>query len=134
MRSRFLAAALVVLCGAASSRAAPDSEKSGKSIDVAICLDTSNSMDGLIDSAKLKLWTIVNDLAKIQPAPTLRVGLYQYGNDDLDRNVGWVRKEVDLTQDLDEVYKKLNALRTHGGTEYVSRVCRDALNDLKWSD
>jgi hypothetical protein len=36
--------------------------------------------------------------------------------------------------DLDEVYKKLSALKTRGGTEYVARVCRDALNDLKWSD
>jgi hypothetical protein len=133
-RPRLLALALV-LCAATVSRAAPaPAEAAGKTIDVAILLDTSNSMDGLIDSAKAKLWTIVNDLAKVQPAPTLRVALYQYGNDDLDRNTGWVRKEADLTMDLDEVYKKLNALRTHGGTEYVARVSRDALNELKWTD
>ncbi len=133
MRTRLLAAALLVLCGTTISRAA-ENEASGKSIDVAILLDTSNSMDGLIDSAKLKLWTIVNDLAKIQPTPTLRVALYQYGNDALDRGNGWVRRELELTNDLDEVYKKLNALKTYGGTEYVARVTRDALNDLKWTD
>src|SRR5262249_35331724 len=134
MRTRLLAAAVVALFTTTISSADPAPAEAAKTIDVAICLDTSNSMDGLIDSAKLKLWTIVNDLAKIQPAPTLRVALYQYGNDDLDRTVGWVRKELDLTNDLDEVYKKLNALRTHGGTEYVARVCRDAINGLKWSD
>jgi hypothetical protein len=133
MRSRLLAAALIVLCGTTANRAAA-AETSGKAIDVAICLDTSNSMDGLIDSAKSKLWTIVNDLAKVQPAPTLRVAVYQYGNDALDKNTGWVRREVELTGDLDEVYKKLNALKTFGGTEYVARVTRDALNELKWSD
>jgi hypothetical protein len=128
-----LFAAVAVMFGATISNAAPVPVESSKAIDVAICLDTSNSMDGLIDSAKAKIWTIVNDLAKIQPTPILRVALYQYGNDDLSPKVGWVRREVELTTDLDEVYKKLNALRTHGGTEYVSRVCRDALNDLKWS-
>ena len=133
MRLRLFLAAIVALFSATLSPAAPI-ETVSKHIDVAICLDTSNSMDGLIDSAKAKLWTIVNDLAKIQPTPTLRVALYHYGNDNLDPKTGWIRKEVDLTMDLDEVYKKLNALKTRGGTEYVSRVCRDALNDLKWSD
>ncbi len=134
MRHCFLIAAMFAMLGATIGRTAPlPVEVTGKPIDVAICIDTSNSMDGLIDSAKLKLWTIVNDLAKVQPTPVLRVALYQYGNDDLSPNVGWVNKELELTQDLDEVYKKLNALKTRGGTEFVARVCRDALNDLKWS-
>lgn len=133
MRSRLLAAALVVLCGATANRATA-AETTGKAIDVAILLDTSNSMDGLIDSAKAKLWTIVNDLAKIQPTPVLRVALYQYGNDSLDRGNGWIRRELELSNDLDEVYKMLNALKTHGGTEYATRVTRDAINELKWSD
>ena len=33
-------------------------------VDVAILLDTSNSMDGLIDQAKSQLWTIVQQFAK----------------------------------------------------------------------
>src|SRR5436309_10930716 len=99
------------------SLAAPPAEKP-KPVDVVLCLDTSNSMDGLIDSAKRKLWTIVNDLAKIDPAPTLRVALYSYGNDFYDPKTGWVRKDLDLTTDLDEVYKQLFALTTKGGTEY----------------
>jgi hypothetical protein len=104
-----------------------------KPIDVVVCLDTSNSMDGLIASAKIKLWDIVNDLAKVQPAPDLRVALYSYGNDGYDKSRGWVRKEIDLTSDLDEIYRKLNALTTNGGEEYVARVCHDALADQKWS-
>ena len=46
---------------------------------------------------------------------------------------GWVKKDLDLTTDLDLLYKQLFALRTNGGTEYVTRVCRDAVRDLKWS-
>lgn len=104
-----------------------------KAIDIALCLDTSNSMDGLIDSAKLKLWDIVNELARLKPTPNLRVALYSYGNDNHNPAVGWVKKEIDLTTDLDDVYKALNALRTRGGTEYVARVSKAALAEQKWS-
>src|SRR3954463_3608833 len=89
------------------SPAARAADKKAANIDVVICLDVSNSMDGLIASAKAKLWDIVNDLGRAQPTPDLRVALYSYGNDGYDPAVGWVRKEVDLTSDLDEIYRKL---------------------------
>lgn len=104
-----------------------------QNIDLAICLDTSNSMDGLIGSAKARLWDIVNDLAKVKPTPNLRVALFSYGNDSYDAKVGWIRKDLDLTNDLDELYQKLFALRTMGGTEYATRVSRDAVEQLQWS-
>jgi hypothetical protein len=104
-----------------------------KPIDLVICLDTSNSMDGLIESAKLRLWDIVNEMARLKPTPDLRVALYSYGNDNYAPGSGWVRKDLDLTVDLDEVYKQLNALRTRGGTELVGRVTKAALTEQKWS-
>jgi hypothetical protein len=119
---------MAVLC--VPAWAVPD--RTSRPIDVVLCLDTSNSMDGLLISAKMRLWDIVSALAKIKPTPTLRVALYSYGNDTYDKNVGWVRKELDFTNDLDELYRKLNDLTTKGGTELVARVCRDALNDLHW--
>ena len=103
-------------------------------VDLCICLDTSNSMDGLIESAKAKLWAIVNELATAKPRPVLRVALYQYGNDRLERENGWVQRVCDLTDDLDTVYGKLFGLKTQGGTEYVARVVRSATSELKWSE
>ena len=35
-------------------------------IQVALLLDTSNSMDGLIEQAKSRLWNIVNNLTKLK--------------------------------------------------------------------
>src|SRR3990170_6863274 len=70
-------------------------------IDVAICLDTSNSMDDVLDAARLNLWEIVNDLATAQPTPRLRVALLSYGSSANERDAGWVRVETPLTQDLD---------------------------------
>lgn len=104
-----------------------------KAIDLVLCLDTSNSMDGLIDSAKIKLWDIVNELARLRPTPDLRVALYTYGNDNHNPAHGWVKKELDLTADLDDVYKALNTLRTRGGTELVARVGKAAITEQPWS-
>ena len=98
-------------------------------IDLVLCLDTSNSMDDLIESAKLQLWTVVNTLAKADPAPKLRIALFSYGNDSISAENGWVRKELDFTDQLDQVYEKLFTLKTNGGTEYVARVTRAALQE-----
>ncbi|QJW94425.1 vWA domain-containing protein [Frigoriglobus tundricola] len=105
----------------------------GKPIDLVICLDVSGSMDGLIDSAKLQLWNVVNELARIKPTPNLRVGLYTYGATRYAPEKGWVNKDVDLTEDLDGVYKALSGLKTGGGEEYVARVTRAALEEQKWT-
>ena len=105
----------------------------GKPIDLVICLDVSGSMDGLIASAKIQLWNVVNELARIKPTPNLRVGVYAYGATRFDPKKGWVNKEVDLTEDLDEVYKVLNGLKTGGGEEYVARVTKTAIEEQKWS-
>jgi von Willebrand factor type A domain len=130
-----LALALALALAPAPLLAAPPAE-TAKPVDLVLCLDTSGSMDGLIDSAKRRLWTVVNDLAKVEPTPALRVALYSYGNNTYDRTRGWVRREVELTTDLDEVYKRIHALRTAapGSEEYPARVSREALADLKWSD
>ena len=102
-------------------------------VDLVIALDTSSSMDGLIDGARQKLWDVGNLLAQARPRPILRVGLLSYGNDGYDAGKGWVRKESDLTTDLDGIYARLFALRTNGGSEYVARAVRDATREMRWS-
>src|SRR5687768_12368916 len=72
-------------------------------VDLVIALDTSSSMNGLVDAARQKLWDVVNLLAQAKPKPQLRVGLISYGNTHYDSSAGWVRKDMDLTGDLDAV-------------------------------
>ena len=55
-------------------------------IELAICLDTSGSMDGLINSARQTLWTIVNDHAEAERTTALRGARLSYGGDG--RNAG----------------------------------------------
>lgn len=101
-------------------------------IELAVCLDTSGSMDGLINSARQKLWTIVNDLAKAEPTPELRVALLSFGNDSNSAENGWVQVETPFTEDLDTVSQMLFGLTTGGGTELVGRVVQTSLEQLDW--
>lgn len=118
---------------AAMSDQSPQTPASKQLIELAICLDTSGSMDGLIESAKVKLWEIVNDLALAKPAPKLRVALLTYGNDGHNPENGWVHIDSPLTDDLDSISQKLFALRTNGGTELVGRVLKSANEQLDWT-
>lgn len=102
-------------------------------VDLAICLDTSGSMNGLIDSAKAKLWEIVNDLALAKPTPRLRVALLTFGNDGHLAENGWVNVDSEFTEDLDLVSQRLFALSTNGGTELVGRVLSKATDQLQWT-
>jgi hypothetical protein len=126
-------AALALSAGLAAPARAEDKPAEGRPIDLVICLDVSGSMNGLVDSAKIKLWDVVNEMARLKPTPNLRVGLYSYGHTSYPADKGWVRKDIDLTGDLDDVYKALNALTINGGTEYVARVTKTALTEQKWS-
>lgn len=112
-----------------------DSKKAAR-IQVAILLDTSNSMDGLINQAKSQLWKMVNELAvskKDGVAPDIEIALYDYGNSTISAGTGYVRQIVPLTRDLDLVSEKLFSLTTRGGDEYCGRVIQEATNALEWT-
>lgn len=103
-------------------------------IDLVICLDTSGSMEGLIDSARARLWDIVNSLAKARPLPQLRVGLITYGSPSRASAAnGWIALQHNLTTDLDSVYAKMMSLRTDGGDEFVGWALRRGLDWMSWS-
>jgi hypothetical protein len=105
-------------------------------IQLAILLDTSNSMDGLIDQARTQLWKIVNELALARRegmAPTLEVALYEYGNDGLPAERGHIRLVSPFTQDLDLISERLFALGTNGGSEFCGQVIGEAVRELGWS-
>ncbi len=106
-------------------------------IQVALLLDTSNSMDGLIEQAKSRLWNIVNTLTTLKyegKTPDIEIALYEYGNDGLSSASNFIRQVTPLTNDLDLISEKLFALRTNGGNEYCGAVIQDASQKLTWKD
>jgi hypothetical protein len=121
--------ALALVASSTFAAASPPAQ----TIELAICLDTSGSMNGLIDSARARIWDIISDLATAQPAPKLRVALVTFGNDGHSAENGWTNVDIDLSTDLDLVSSKLFALTTNGGTELVGRVVDKATKSLTWS-
>ncbi|MGJ8645043.1 MAG: VWA domain-containing protein [Luteolibacter sp.] len=110
----------------------PDAENR---IQIALLLDTSNSMDGLIDQAKTQLWKVVNtfiDAERDGKAPFVEVALYEYGNNTNAVGNDWIRLVSPLTRDLDKLSRDLFALKTNGGEEYCGAVIQRALGDLAW--
>ena len=107
----------------------------GTKIQVALLLDTSNSMDGLIEQAKSRLWNIVNTLTTLKyngKTPEIEIALYEYGNDGLSDRSNFIRQVTPLSTDLDLISEKLFTLKTNGGNEYCGAVIQDATKNLVW--
>lgn len=105
-------------------------------IQLAILLDTSGSMSGLINQTREQLWQVVNEFAKARRGndnATLEVAVYEYGNSNLSANTGYIRQVSPLTSELDQVSEALFALTTSGGDEYCGYVIQTATNQLNWS-
>ncbi|MCD8138052.1 MAG: VWA domain-containing protein, partial [Parabacteroides gordonii] len=103
-------------------------------IQVAILLDTSGSMQGLIEQAKSRLWNIVNTLTTLKfkgETPEIEISLYEYGSYKLYGG-DYIRQITPLTVDLDLISQELFALTTSGSEEYCGTVIRKAVKELEW--
>ena len=144
LRSTSAVAVLFALCSlvmAAEGEKASPVTKAAPSdtprIQLAILLDTSNSMDGLINQARTQLWSIVNELATTRrdgKVPNFEVALYEYGKSSLPQSENYLRQILQFTDDLDRVSEELFALNTNGGDEYCGAVIDASVSQLQWSE
>lgn len=107
----------------------------GPVIKLALLLDTSNSMDGLINQARSRLWNVVNEIGKAEvegKLPQLQVALYQYGNSGLSKEDNFIQLRSPFTTDLDVISEQLFSLSTNGGQEYCGAVIQESLRQLNW--
>ena len=106
-------------------------------IQIALLLDVSNSMDGLIDQAKAQLWKIVNDMSSMQQNgedAKLEIALYSFGDDRLRSEDGYIQQWTPFTGDLDLISEKLFSMTTSGGDEFCGWTIQDALAELQWTN
>jgi hypothetical protein len=104
-------------------------------IQVAILLDTSGSMDGLIDQTRRELWDTVTTLTRARRdgrKPKIDLALYKYGISD-HPETGYIQQIAPFTDSLDLFSARLMALQTTGSEEYCGQVIHDAVQDLEWS-
>src|SRR6478735_2401163 len=112
----------------AEEKVAPKDER--PVVQLAILLDNSGSMNGLITQAKSQLWSIVNEFITAKQdgkAPRVQVALFEYGVNDLGKETGYIRKLSDPTDDLDKLSEELFSIstRTSGSQEYCGMVIKD---------
>ena len=106
-------------------------------IQVAILLDVSNSMDGLIDQARAQLWNMVSTMGKAKcnnAVPQIEIALYEYGRSTNDKAVGYVKQISPFSSDLDKLSKSLFGLTTNGGDEFCGHVIFTSMKELSWDE
>ena len=110
-------------------------------VQVALLLDTSSSMDGLINQARSHLWKMVDQLGAMTRVVDgkvrgvkIELAIYEYGNDTLPAEGGFMRQVLPFTSDLDQASEKLGALFTNGGSEFAGQAIQTAVTSLAWSN
>jgi Mg-chelatase subunit ChlD len=101
-------------------------------VEVVFALDTTGSMGGLIEGAKVKIWRIVNQIVSGNPVPEVKVGLVAYR----DRGDAYVTQVKEMTDDLDAVYGVLKGYSAGGGgdgPESVNEALHVALTKFAWT-
>ncbi len=114
----------------ASEALKTDAKKRRPKVQIAILLDNSGSMSGLINQARSELWKIVNEFATAKQddaSPLLEVALYHYGSPP-------ATQLVPLTDDLDKVSEALFGINISGGKEYCGQVIDMSAKNLAWSE
>lgn len=126
-----LAASLLLLL--ALNGFAEDEKKPKPKIEAMFVLDTTGSMGGLINGAKVKIWSIAQDMMKAKPKPDLSMGLVGHR----DRGDAYVTKRFDLSDDMDKVYDHLLSFEAAGGgdtPEAVNQALLEAVEKVKWTE
>lgn len=103
----------------------------GPVVQLAILLDDSGSMQGLINQARAQLWEVVNQLGRLSRdgrRARLEVALYHYGDTPF-----LSAPLVPLSGDLDLISERLFTVNGGGGTECCGLVIHNALTQLAWS-
>jgi len=114
-----------------------DPRAKAASVQIALLLDTSGSMDGLIEQARARLWKLVSELSYAEQngqRPQIEVALFEYGNDGISADAGHIRMVSPFATDLDRVFAALVDLKTNGGQEYAGQAIQQALRQLQWKD
>ncbi len=126
------AAVCLSLFALSAGAVTPDSNaveaKPAPRVQIALLLDNSGSMQGLINQARTQMWKLVNEFAtaKQNGKPIrLELALYEYGEQPTKLSA--------FTTNLDKVSEQLFGLGIRGGDEFCGQVIQKATQELEWS-
>lgn len=103
-------------------------------IQMALLLDISGSMNGLINQTQGQLWNLVNEMStykKKEITPQIELAVIAYGNGTIENRYTEVLSE--FTSEIDVISEKLFNIKTYGGNEWCADAIQIALDTLNWS-
>ena len=111
-------------------------------IQIALLLDTSGSMERMLELAEGNFWFLVDELMSQYDGyyiPEIEIALYEYGSPGIGRRAKYMRQVVPLTYELDWISDELHHLSQYQygrfeGQEYCGEVVLKATNELNWSN
>ncbi|HYC00331.1 MAG TPA: vWA domain-containing protein [Candidatus Limnocylindrales bacterium] len=98
-------------------------------IDLAILVDTTDSMESVLDNVKSEMQQFIGELQRMVPASRVAVVAYR------DKKDEYTTKWVDFSFHTDKVQKFVSQLHSGGGGDYheaVKEAFQSALDDLTW--
>ena len=101
----------------------------GKTLDLVICLDTTNSMRKYIDAVRTSLIPMLSEM--LGGFPSFRIGMVLFK----DYNELYLTRIVPFTSDFSRFQNDLNAIRVHGGgdiPEAVYEALFDGASKFTW--
>jgi hypothetical protein len=99
-------------------------------IDLVLVIDTTNSMQSVLDEVKGEVRAFIGDLQQMVPASRVAVVAFR------DKGDEYVTKWVDFSFHTDKVQSFVASLRADGGGDYpeaVKQGIQAAVRELKWS-
>jgi len=104
-------------------------KEKGKTLDLVICIDTTNSMKKYIDPLRLKLIPMLKEM--LNGFPSFRIGMVQFK----DYYESYLTKIVPFTNNFTQFQRDLNAISVHGGgdiPEAVYEALYDGSTKFNW--
>lgn len=107
----------------------------GSPIDIVFVIDISGSTGGILSSVRGKFWEIQNELARLEPVPSYRIGIVCMGRPSFKKENDYVQIISDLTSDIDAAAYPFFQIKdvTAPGNFFMGHALDVAVNDLNWS-
>ena len=110
-------------------------QKTGRDVDIVICMDLSSSSNGLVDHLRNHIWDYWYFFSNCNPQPNYRIAVVTYARFSYGKQNGYSRVIKDLSTD----FEKLSALlfkipsRIEKGDQYVGAALNTCLKKISWS-
>lgn len=131
-----LIAILCAFCMLTSSRASGLGDlKPGVPIDVVFVVDISGSTGGILSAVRSKFWEIQNEVSRLEPSPSYRIGIVCMGRPSFKKENNYVQIISDLTDDIDAAAYPFFQIKdvTAPGNYFMGHALDVAVNQLSWS-